>query len=114
MSQQFVTSTGTATAPRLREFTDVVAPSEPGFIYARRISWASIFAGTAVAATTQMVLTLLGAGIGLLALGHYADRGASDTALGIWAGLYLLLTGLLSLFVGGAIASRGARVTPCL
>lgn len=71
-----------------------------------RVSWGAIIAGTLLALTTQMLLTLLGAGLGLVAIGAGADREASAASMGIVAGIWWLATGLISLFVGGAVAGR--------
>jgi hypothetical protein len=69
----------------------------------RRPSWGSIIAGTAVAITSQLFFATLGAGIGLAAL----DSTAADArSLGVGAGIYWLITGLISLFAGGFVAGR--------
>lgn len=73
-----------------------------------RLSWGGIFAGFVVATALQMVLTTLGAAIGLAAF----DPGQGDSAssLGIGAAIWFALTALVSMFVGGMTAGRLAGV----
>src|SRR5690606_3927196 len=70
-------------------------------------SWGALFAGATLAIATQMLLTLLGVAIGLVALG--ATEGASAEPFGIGAAIWWLLTGLISLFIGGLAAGRLSR-----
>ncbi len=75
----------------------------PGLL--RRVSWGSIIAGAAVAMTCQLVLTTLGAAIGLAAI-EPAQGQDPGTGFAIGAGIWWLITGLVSLFVGGLVAGR--------
>ncbi|MBI5492661.1 MAG: hypothetical protein HY893_06995 [Deltaproteobacteria bacterium] len=67
-----------------------------------RISWGAIFAGTVVALVVQVGLSLLGMGI----------RAIQPAAGGIGAiaGVWLLLSSIISLFVGGWVATRMSGV----
>ena len=71
-----------------------------------RISWGAVFAGLLIATALQVVLTVLGAAIGLTAL----DGEDSGRAFGIGAGIWALLVPLATLFVGGMTAGRLANV----
>jgi len=71
---------------------------------ATRVKWSAIFAGWAVGLATQMVLTLLGLGIGAWAID---PRDANPTegvplGAGIWTGVSMLI----SAFIGGYITAR--------
>lgn len=92
MAEIDVTRTGTAWGERT------------GF----RLSWGAVFAGFVVATALQMVLTTLGAAIGLTAF----DPGQGDSAagLGIGAALWFAVTALASMFVGGMTTGRLAGV----
>src|SRR5918993_5256105 len=73
-------------------------------IGATRVKWSAIFAGWAVGLATQMVLTLLGLGIGAWAID---PRDANPTegvplGAGIWTGVSMLI----SAFIGGYITAR--------
>lgn len=73
-----------------------------------RLSWGAIFAGFVVATALQMVLTTLGAAIGLTAF----DPGQGDSAasLGIGAALWFAATALISMFIGGQTTGRLAGI----
>lgn len=77
-------------------------------ISVKRISWASIFAGVAVVAIAQLLFTLLGLGIGLTTVNP--TEGAPGMGLGIGAGIWWVISSLLSLFIGGWVAGRMAGV----
>lgn len=77
-------------------FTDV-----PGRF---RLSWGAILAGVAVALVTLLALNLLGLSIGLGVLkpaeeGRYA-------AVGIGAGIWMVISTIISLFIGGWVSAR--------
>jgi apolipoprotein N-acyltransferase len=83
--------------------------SEPLFGFDRpfaRISWGSVFAGAMIALATQLVLTLIGAAIGLATLGPATGQSPSGTALGLGAAIWLVITSLVSLFLGGYVSAR--------
>lgn len=65
------------------------------------LSWSAIVAGTVAALGTQLILTLIGAGIGAVAISP-----GSDNTRGFGAGalIWLILSGIISFGVGGYIA----------
>jgi hypothetical protein len=71
-----------------------------------RISWGAIFAGALIALATQLVLTLIGAAIGLATLNPASGQGPSGTTLGVGATVWVVISSLISLFLGGYIARR--------
>jgi hypothetical protein len=73
-----------------------------------KVSWGGIFGGVLVALGLLILLTALGVAVGISA----AEPGETDgstlgTGAGIWAGVSLLL----SLFVGGLVATRIGAIT---
>ena len=62
-----------------------------------RLKWGAVFAGLVVALALQVVLTLLGTAIGLSAVGP----GTSARGIGIGAGIWMIVTALIALYVGG-------------
>ena len=70
------------------------------------VSWAAVFAGAFAAAALSLILLALGTGVGLSSLSPFSNTGASVTAIGIGAILYLFLTEIISSGVGGYIAGR--------
>jgi hypothetical protein len=71
-----------------------------------RISWGAIFAGAIIALATQIVLALIGMAIGLATLNPASGDSPSGTALGAGAAIWLVVSSLISLFIGGYIAAR--------
>ncbi len=72
----------------------------------RRTSWGAIFAGAFVTMAIFLTLQILGAGIGASALDLTGARTTSARSLGIGAGIWWFITGLISLFIGGGVAGR--------
>lgn len=72
----------------------------------RRTAWGAIFVGGVTAIGLQLLLTVLGVAIGITAV----DRTDSATGIGMAAGVWWLITGVLSLFAGGAVLGRTAGI----
>ena len=70
-----------------------------------RISWGAIFAGTVVAFVAQILFTLLGLAIGLTIAEPMTGQ-APWEGVGIGAGIWWVVTALISLFLGGWTAGR--------
>ncbi len=71
-----------------------------------RVSWGAIFAGAVLALATQLVLTLLGLSIGLATIDPVAGQSPTAGGLGIGAGIWMMISTIISLFAGGYIAGR--------
>jgi hypothetical protein len=71
----------------------------------RRVSWGAIFAGLFVTVVIQLTLTLLGAAVGLVSVDllHEQNPGR-NIALG--SGIWLLVSGLVSIWIGACVAGR--------
>jgi hypothetical protein len=82
------------------------AVAVPAADYHDRVRWGPIIAGLVVAISSQLVLSGIGAAIGLSTIaGSGAPRSNADdigTAVGIWA----IISLLISLFLGGWITAR--------
>ena len=65
-----------------------------------------MLAGAIIALATQIVLTLIGVAIGLATLNPATGDSPTGSALGAGAGIWLVLSSLISLFLGGFIAAR--------
>lgn len=80
----------------------------PTVDYHDRVRWGPILAGLATAISTQLVLSALGAAIGLTSVAGSgsprSDAGGVGSAVGIWSIICLLI----SLFIGGWITTRTA------
>jgi hypothetical protein len=76
----------------------------------RRISWAAIFGGVILVVAVQLLLSLLGAGIGLGTVDVNAGNMPSAKGLGIGAGIWWVISSCIALGVGGYIAAWLAGV----
>lgn len=70
-----------------------------------RVSWAAVFAGVTVALVTQLLLGVLGIAIGSSTIDPLRQQDPTS-GLGTGAGIWFLITGLISLFAGGWTAGR--------
>ena len=70
--------------------------------YHDQVRWGPILAGIAIALATQLVLSALGAAIGLSAGAGGADAGSVGLGVGIWS----ILSLLISLLLGGWVMAR--------
>jgi len=75
-----------------------------------RLSWGAIFAGVVIAVAVQLVLGILGAGIGLTMVDPVEGTTPGATGFGIGAGLFWLITTIVALGAGGYAAARVAGV----
>ena len=71
----------------------------------RRISWAAIIAGVILAVSIQLLLTLLGTGIGLGTVDISGGSTPDASSLGIGAGVWWVVSSFVALFIGGYSAA---------
>jgi hypothetical protein len=83
-----------------------VAPVVTTFV--RRISWGAVFAGLVVVLVTQLTLGVLGIGIGASMVNFQDNRPAPGVRVA--AVSWVLLTAVVSLFLGGYVSARLAGV----
>jgi hypothetical protein len=76
----------------------------------RRISWAAIFGGVVLAVVVQLLLSTLGAGIGLGTVNVNAGTTPNASTLGIGAGVWWVISSCIALFFGGYVAAWLAGV----
>ena len=75
-----------------------------------RVSWGAIFAGVVIAIAVQLVLGILGTGIGLSLVDPVEGTTPGAAGFGIGAGIYWLITTVIALGAGGYAAARVAGV----
>lgn len=73
----------------------------------RRLSWGAILAGVVVSVCVQTMLTVLGVAVGAATVD--AARAAAST-MGIGAGIWLAVSGIISFYCGGWSAGRLAGI----
>lgn len=70
----------------------------------RGVSWSSIFAGVTTAIAVQLLLNLLGMGVGAATINP--QQGQPGQGLAVGAAIWFVLSSIISLFVGGWVAAR--------
>jgi hypothetical protein len=71
-----------------------------------RISWGAIFAGALVALAIGLMLNVLGAALGTTLVDATGRQTPDASSFGIGAGIWLLVSNLIGLAVGGYVAAR--------
>jgi hypothetical protein len=86
----------------------IISPNEPARVPAmKRASWGAIIAGVVVILMIQMILWLLGLSIGLAAA---SPQDGNWQGLGIGAIIWLVISTIIALFIGGWATGRLAGV----
>lgn len=94
---------GEADAPHMSPVT----PAEDArTILINQVSWGAVLAGVVVALVTQLVLNMLGIGIGAATLDPATGDNPSVTSLSLGAGLWFTLSGIIAALLGGYTAGR--------
>src|SRR4029453_5234304 len=71
-----------------------------------RVSWGAVLAGVMVALVTQLVLNLIGIGVGAASFDPTSNANPSGSAFSIAAGVWVALPGILGALAGGYTAGR--------
>jgi hypothetical protein len=73
-----------------------------------RISWGAVLAGVVIALVTQLILNMIGLGVGVATLDPAAGAGdnPSATSLSLGAGIWFVASGVIAAFAGGYAAGR--------
>ena len=98
--------------PRARGDPDAphVSPVTPDedmrTILINRVSWGAVFAGVVIALVTQLILNLIGIGIGAATFDPASGANPSVTAFSVGAGIWWTISGILAALAGGYAAGR--------
>jgi len=71
----------------------------------RRISWAAIFGGVILVVAIQLLLSLLGAGIGLGTVDTNGGTTPDASSIGIGAGVWWIVSSIIALAFGGYVSA---------
>jgi hypothetical protein len=98
--------------PRNRGIDDAphLSPATPAedarTIMLNNISWSAVLAGVVVALVVQLILNMLGIGVGAATLDPGTGDNPSATSFSIGAGLWWTVSGILASLAGGYAAGR--------
>ncbi len=70
------------------------------------VSWSAVFAGVAIALISQLLLNMLGIGVGIGQLDFNANNNPSASGLSIGAGIWWAISGIIAAGLGGYAAGR--------
>ena len=96
----------TAGLPGAQAYDRPTAGEDAHTILINRVSWGAIFAGVVVGLVVQVLLTMLGVGIGVATLDPGAGDNPAVSTFSIATGLWYVLSGIIAAFAGGYIAAR--------
>jgi hypothetical protein len=71
-----------------------------------RVSWGAVLAGVMVALVTQLILNLIGIGVGAASFDPTSNANPSGSTFSIVAGIWWALSGILAALAGGYTAGR--------
>jgi len=71
-----------------------------------RISWAAVLAGVVVALVVQLLLNMLGIGLGAATLDPAAGNSPAASSLSMGAAIWFAVAGILAALAGGYTAGR--------
>jgi hypothetical protein len=71
-----------------------------------KISWGAVFAGVIIALVVQVLLTLLGLGIGVRTLSPRGGSNPDVSTFSIAAAIWYVVSGMIAAYLGGYIAAR--------
>lgn len=86
--------------------TGVTPAEDVRTVVLNQVSWGAVFAGIALALVVHLLLTMIGAGVGLISL-NPGQAGAADAGtFSITAGIWWIVAGIIAAFAGGYTAGR--------
>jgi hypothetical protein len=107
MSDFTRTSSGVASSgPSYSDASPASASEDAHTIMINKVSWGAIFAGVVVALVVQVLLTMLGVGVGIATLDPGTRDNPAASTFSIVAGIWYVLSGIVAAFAGGYIAAR--------
>jgi hypothetical protein len=91
------------TPPQISE----VAPADDvRTIMLNQVAWGAVFAGAAIALVMQIILNMIGLGVGLSTLDVAEGDTPSASSMSVGAGVWFVVSGILAAGLGGYIAGR--------
>lgn len=86
----------------------LVASAAP-VVAGRRISWAAVLAGVIITLVVQLLLSILGLGVGASTIDPLREENPVS-GIGTGAGIWFVVSALIAWFIGGYVAGRMAGI----
>ena len=86
--------------------TPVTPEEDMRTILINRVSWGAVAAGVVIALVAQLILNMLGIGLGAATFDPAAGNNPSPSSFSIGAGLWWALSGIIAALIGGYTAGR--------
>jgi hypothetical protein len=88
------------------QVSPISATDDARTIMLNEISWGAVFAGALLGLTAQLILNMVGVGVGLSTVNTVASDSPGASSLSIGAGLWWVISGIVSAGIGGYLAGR--------
>jgi hypothetical protein len=88
------------------QVSTVSATDDVRTIMLNEISWGAVFAGAIIGLVVQLILNMVGIGVGLSTVDAVAGGSPSVSSLSIGAGLWWVISGIVAAAIGGYLAGR--------
>lgn len=82
------------------------AQADTRAVLLNQVSWGAVFAGSVTALVTQIIVNLVGVGVGLASVGTTAADNPEASTVSLGAGLWFVASGIVASLAGGLIAGR--------
>ena len=86
--------------------TSVSATDDVRTIMLNEISWGAVFAGAVIGLVAQVILNMIGIGIGLSTVNAVTGDSPSASSFSIGAGIWWVISGIVAAALGGYLAGR--------
>ena len=87
-------------------FSPTLPSEDARTVLINQISWGAVFAGVVVSLAVQLILNMLGVGVGASTIDPLAGENPSVKGFSIGAGLWWTVSGIIAAFAGGHVAGR--------
>lgn len=87
-------------------FTPTLPSEDARTVLLNQISWGAVFAGVVISLAVQLILNMLGVGVGASTIDPLDGANPSAKGFGIGAGLWWTVSGIIAAFAGGHVAGR--------
>lgn len=86
--------------------TSVAAANDTRTVLLNTVSWGAIFAGAVTALVTQVILNMVGVGVGLSSVSTTGADNPAASTLSAGAGIWFVVSGIVASLAGGFLAGR--------